>query len=200
MIIGKSLALGACATVLLWLGAAASAQQPKQDPDRPREGADGPPRGGSRPGDRNPPPKAGPKGEGRRGDGPDGFGPGRYGEGKGGPPGGRGPGGWGGPPPDDPEMRELLAQDAELERQTFQMADQVRRARPEDREKLTAQLTELVNKHFDVRQKRRGLQLKRMEEELQRLRDAIKERNDSRASIVKERMTELIGNPDKPEF
>ena len=93
-----------------------------------------------------------------------------------------------------------MTQDAELERQTYQMAEQVRRASAENREKLTTQLTELVNKHFDVRQKRRELQLKRMEEELKRLRDAINERNEARAKIVKERMAELIGTPNKPEF
>jgi hypothetical protein len=199
-VIQNSITWSACAALSLWMAATALAQQPKQDLDRPREKAEAPPPGAPRPGDRNPPPpKGGPKGESRRGDGPDGFGPGRFspGDAKGGPAGGRG---WGGPPPDDPEMRELMSQDAELERQTFRLADQVHRARPEDREMLTAQLTELVNKHFDVRQKRRELQLKRMEEELKRLRDAIKERNDSRAAIVKDRLGELIGGPLKPEF
>src|SRR5262245_48866808 len=107
----KSQALVVCAALVLGVSGLASGQQPKRDPDRPGEGAELPPSGVPRPGDRNlPPPKAGPRGEGRRGDGPDGFGPGRYGESKG-PPGGRGPGGWGAPPPDDPEMRELVQQD-----------------------------------------------------------------------------------------
>jgi hypothetical protein len=109
-------------------------------------------------------------------------------------------GGYGEMPPDDPEMRELVGQDAELERQTFQTAEQVRRAGGDERDRLKTQLAELVNKHFNVRQKRRELQLKRMEDELKRLRDAISQRNESRGSIVKNRLAELVGDPQNLEF
>jgi hypothetical protein len=94
---------------------------------------------------------------------------------------------------EDPEMFALLNQDEVLEQQTLEMADKVRRATSDEREKLRMELSELVNKHFDVRQQRRELQLKRMEAELSRLREAIKQRNDTRDSIIKERMTELVG-------
>ena len=73
--------------------------------------------------------------------------------------------------------------------------EQLRRAASDQREKLKTQLTDLVNKHFDVRQQRRELQLKRMEDELARLRDAIKQRNEVRESLVKERLLELTGDP-----
>src|SRR5262245_45861956 len=84
----------------------------------------------------------------------------------------RGGGGFGGampgpanafgePPPDDPEMRELIKQDAELEQQSMQLAHRVREASGEERQKLRDSLSDTVSKHFEVRQKRRELQIKR---------------------------------------
>lgn len=110
------------------------------------------------------------------------------------------PGNWQQMQEDDPEMYKLLTTDRELERQTVEMAEQYRRAPAADREKLKAGLSELVGKHFEVRQERRELQLKRMEEEIQRLRDAIKARNDSREKIVTERITELTGEANPLDF
>jgi hypothetical protein len=107
--------------------------------------------------------------------------------------------GWEGPP-DDPEMRELVNRDADFEKQSFELAERIHRAPGEEREKLKSQLGELVNKHFDVRQQRRELQLKRMEDELKRLREAIAKRNESRQSIVKNRIGELVGDPQDRDF
>jgi len=110
------------------------------------------------------------------------------------------PGPFGEPPPDDPEMRELMRQDGEMDRKTHELAIRVRESRGEERTKLKTELSELVNKHFDVRQNRRELQLKRMEDELQRLREAISSRNKSRESIVTNHMKELIGEERDLEF
>lgn len=148
---------------------------------------------------------------GGRGEGAFGGGGGRGGGGFGyGGFGGPMPGGYGGgpgmpgmggpPPPDDREMQELMKQDAELDRQAMEMSNKVRRASGEEREKLKTQLAEVVNKHFDARQKRRELQLKRLQEELERLQGAISKRNASRESIVKNRIAELVGEPQDLEF
>jgi hypothetical protein len=101
---------------------------------------------------------------------------------------------------EDPEMRELMKQDAEMERQTVEMAMRIHELRGDERTKAKSQLTELINKHFDVRQKRRELQLERMEDELKRLRDAIAKRNKSRDTIVETRVRELIGEPRDLDF
>jgi hypothetical protein len=128
-------------------------------------------------------------------------GSGGFGGGMGGMRGGYGSYGSGGEgPPDDPEMRDLMKQDADLDRQTHETAVRMREARGEDRAKLKSQLADMVNKHFDIRQKRRELQLKRMEEELQRLRDAIAKRNTSRDSIVENHLRELTGEPRDLDF
>jgi hypothetical protein len=174
---------------------------------RPRGGSpdDGPPEGGPRGfggsfGARSGGPPGAGFGGGMRGNSFGGFGGGGYGMPGPGMP-GMGPGGYGAwPAGDDPEMQEVMKQDADLERQAHEMAEHVRQARGEERSKVKADLTKIVNTQFEVRQKRRQLQLKRMEEELQRLRDAISKRNDSRESIVENHIRELVGEPRDLDF
>jgi len=115
------------------------------------------------------------------------------------------PGALGGPAPfgeapDDPEMRDLMKQDAELEQQTHNIAHQYREAGAEDRPRVRESLADVVAKHFDVRQKRRELQIKRMEEELKRLRDEIAKRNEARKTITDNRLRELTGEPRDLDF
>jgi hypothetical protein len=61
-------------------------------------------------------------------------------------------------------------------------------------------LEKLVNQHFDARQNRRQLEIKRLEEGLQRLRDAIAERNKARNEVVNKRVKELLGQADDLGF
>jgi hypothetical protein len=100
----------------------------------------------------------------------------------------------------DPEMYKLLKQDQDLERQTRELVMQYRRAPSGEREKLKSQITDLVNKHFDVRQQRRSLEFNRLEAELQRLRDAIDRRSKARKEIVQKRVSELIEREDELRF
>ncbi len=93
----------------------------------------------------------------------------------------------------DPEMYGLLKQEFELQRQTIDMAVQHRRAPESQRPVVKKELEELVDRHFDIRQKRRQLELKRLEEELKRLREAMQRRNDVRKALVKKRVSELLG-------
>jgi hypothetical protein len=101
---------------------------------------------------------------------------------------------------DDPEMHKLVVEDLRLEEASLDLANQIRSAKTEDREKLRAELAVQVNKHFDVRQQRRELQLKRLEDELKRLREAIESRTRSRDEIVQKRLIDLVGNPKDLEF
>jgi hypothetical protein len=101
---------------------------------------------------------------------------------------------------DDPEMYQLLVEDNRLDREAIALARRVREANSTDREKLRADLAVVVNKHFDVRQQRRELSLKRMEEELKRLREAIESRSKGREVVVQKRITELVGDDKDLEF
>lgn len=199
--------------LLALIGGAAGAQEPKPKGPPPDDAGAPLPRSGfgrGQNGPADPPPD--PRGRGRAGVGPGGerakgpvLGNTPFG-GRGAPGIGAGPdfpglrpgfGGRGGDPDfmrqQDPEMFALVSQDEQLEQQTADLADQVRRASGEQRDKLKTQLTEMVNKHFEIRQQRRELQLKRMETELGRLREAIKERNQAREAIIQQRLTELTG-------
>lgn len=208
------------AALALTVAVSALGQQPPPDgPPSPggdvRRFDDPPPRGGPggprRPGDVRGrggpmPPPAGASGYPSRGEGgyPGSEYPGRVPRSRrDGPPGpGMGPG------PyemqrleqDDPEMYKLVVEDARLDREAIAMARRVLQAKSPEREKLEGELAVLVNKHFDVRQQRRELSLKRMEEELKRLREAIEERTKGRDEIVEKRIAELVGSDSTLEF
>jgi hypothetical protein len=150
-------------------------------------------------------PKHGPDGD--RGPGDRGLMPG--GPMQGGPmPGGPGGGSGGGmmPPPmmlhemqkQDPEMFKLIQEDMTLEHQARELATQYRHASGEDREKLKKQVVETVTKQFEVRQQRRSLELKRLEDELKRLRELVDRRAKAKKDLVQKRVADLIG-PDVPE-
>jgi hypothetical protein len=93
----------------------------------------------------------------------------------------------------DPEMYALMKADGELGGQSYGLAEQVRKATGEQRAKLKQQLEDLLNKHFDVRQQRRQLQIKRMEDELKRLQEAVEKRSEARDALVRQRIAELLG-------
>jgi hypothetical protein len=97
-------------------------------------------------------------------------------------------------------MYDLLMADNDLDRQAVEKAGQLRNTTSDARDKLKAELAEIVGKHFEARQKRRELQLKRMAEEIQRLRDATQARNDAREEIVNKRITELTGDASPLDF
>jgi hypothetical protein len=188
-------------------------------PDRPRQGPpDDQERGGPGMGPMGPMggpgqdrPGMGPGGQGRgpgRGPGGPGMGPGGQGmePGMGGPMGG--PGLLGRGPRDhlefleknDPEMYKLVKADMDLERQTRQLAVQYRQASSDQRAKLKEKIKDLVGKHFDVRQQRRALELKRLEAELQRLRESMDRRLKAREKLVEERVADLVGREEETGF
>ncbi len=100
----------------------------------------------------------------------------------------------------DPEMYKLLKEDAELDRKSRELAVEFRRAPNDQREKIKQLLEQVVNQHFEVRQQRRSLELKRLEEELKSLRDRMDRRAKARKEIVNKRVSELLGVEDDMHF
>ncbi len=98
----------------------------------------------------------------------------------------------------DPELYEVMKKDHELENHAFDLARKYRDASKDDQEKIKKEIEDTVNQHFDVRQQRRKMQLDRAEKELDRLRKEISRRNDERATIVKNRIDELLGEHKDP--
>ena len=100
----------------------------------------------------------------------------------------------------DPEMYKLIKADMDLEHQTRDLALQYRRASSDERAKLKEQIKDLVAKHFAVRQERRALQLKRIEADVQRLREATERRQKAREKLIEQRVSELLGRDEEPTF
>ncbi|MFO0869784.1 MAG: hypothetical protein U0935_12700 [Pirellulales bacterium] len=100
----------------------------------------------------------------------------------------------------DPEMYELEVQDRELERKTFELSSQYRTAPADQRTELKSQVQDAVKRHFEVRQKKRQLQLSRLEKELQRMREEMKRRDDAQEEIVGKRLSELLGERGELDF
>ncbi|HEV2971124.1 MAG TPA: hypothetical protein VGY55_14215 [Pirellulales bacterium] len=91
-------------------------------------------------------------------------------------------------------MNTLMKQDRELGNRSDELADKYRRASQADQLQIKKEIEETVNKHFDVRQQRRKLQLDRMQKELERLRTEIDHRTEQRETLVKSRVQELLGD------
>ena len=100
----------------------------------------------------------------------------------------------------DPELFKAMQDDFDLERQSRDLADQYRRARKDDQAKIKEKLVEIVNKHFEVRQQLRNLEVKRLEEQLKQLRDKIDQRTKNRKEIVDKRIIELTGADEGEHF
>ena len=82
----------------------------------------------------------------------------------------------------DPEMFKVFQQEAELDRETRQLAGEYRQAPQDKQDEVKKKLQETVAKHFEVRQQRRTMELKRLESELTRLRDSIEKRKSGEAA------------------
>ena len=96
----------------------------------------------------------------------------------------------------DPDMFKLFSKDHALERRTRELSVQYRQAPKEQRPSIRKELVEAVDAHFEVRQERRSLELKRLEEELNRLRSAIERRSKAKKDISSRRVAELLGEDD----
>jgi hypothetical protein len=100
----------------------------------------------------------------------------------------------------DPRMAELDRADQGLNAKSVELSMRFRNAPAAEREQIKQEITEAVNRHFDIRQERRELQLKRLEEELARLKESIQARQQAREEIVKKRLAELLGETDDLNF
>jgi len=116
-----------------------------------------------------------------------------------------GPRGFGGPfghdieriKDEDPEMYALMKGDQDLERETFDLSNRFRQTmKSDDREKIKAELQAAVEKHFEIRQQRRELELKRLEEQLKRMKDSVAKRLAEKEPIIEQRIKELTGEQD----
>lgn len=124
-------------------------------------------------------------------------------------------GGYGGPGfggPNDPEAQKLAEMDRNLEVESHRLAEQIRRLRSHKESRaaegggdrnfgdsfneLKKKLADVVEKHFQVRQDKRKLELERLERQIAGLRESVKNRDAKKASLIERRLAELIGAED----
>jgi hypothetical protein len=93
----------------------------------------------------------------------------------------------------DPAMDKLLQEEAAAERQVVKLIDAYSRAeRDTDRSKIKSDLATALEKEFELQQKRRELELDRVEARLKKVRELMKKRSDARQSIIDKRLDQLI--------
>jgi hypothetical protein len=111
-----------------------------------------------------------------------------------------GPLGGYGPPP-DPEMVKLAEKEGNLEREIADLNGQFHQTPDaEQKEKIKAELRETIAKQFDVRQERRRLELKRLEEQLKHMREVIERRDKAKGQIIDRHLSELLGVEEDLQF
>jgi len=97
----------------------------------------------------------------------------------------------------DPEMAELADAEATLAAHADELLAQYATAdATEDQKQLKSELRDTLAKQFDVQRQRRELELARIEERVQKLRDQIKKRNDARDTIIERRFEQLVSEAD----
>ena len=96
-------------------------------------------------------------------------------------------------------MESLDLAERAFDRQAQNLAEKYRGTDPIP-EEARKQLSEIVEKQFAIRQKRRELELHHLEGQLTRLREAIEKRNASRDAIIKQRVGQLLGDHDEVGF
>lgn len=87
-----------------------------------------------------------------------------------------------------------------MERTTFELSQRYRNAPMDQRDALKEEIQQTVAKHFEARQKRRAMQLERMERDLKQMRNELSRRNDARDQIIQRRLSELIGERSELDF
>lgn len=95
--------------------------------------------------------------------------------------------------PLDKEMQELVKKEQDFSKKTSELVASLKGATAEKKAEIKTQLIASVEAHFAVRQEQRELQLKRIEEEVKKLREAIEKRNTSKKEIIERRIAELTG-------
>jgi hypothetical protein len=95
--------------------------------------------------------------------------------------------------PRDPEMAKILNAEASADREVKSLMREYKRTEDADaRGKIKTKLTAALAKQFDAQQKRRDLELTRVEAQLKKLRDLMKKRGEERKTIIDHRVEQLV--------
>ncbi len=101
----------------------------------------------------------------------------------------------------DPERFRQQQQMAEMERHSVELGQKIRRATDDETKKsAAAELKELLNKLFDLRQVEREKSLQQLEREVKEVREALEKRKAKRDEMIQHRFDQLTGRAELMEW
>jgi hypothetical protein len=99
--------------------------------------------------------------------------------------------------PHDKELSELFKEESKAAGEASRMMKDYAAADNEDkRAKIKTKVQEALGKQFDAQQKRRDLELTRLEAQTKKLRELMKKRTDARTTIIEKRLDQLLREAD----
>ena len=103
--------------------------------------------------------------------------------------------------PADPEMAKLEQGDAMAGQKVAQIVEEYKAATGEEEQaKVRFKLKQATIEHFVVRQAKRELEVTRLEDRLEKIRQSIATRKELQEQIIERRVAELLGETDDLEF
>jgi hypothetical protein len=97
----------------------------------------------------------------------------------------------------DPQRYEQVIQERKMESEIEGLAMQCRKSQNNDeKEGLKKQIKSQLEKLFDLREAQRETEIKRLEEQLTKLKEKMKTRKANRDKIIERRQKELVGEDD----
>jgi hypothetical protein len=93
----------------------------------------------------------------------------------------------------DPELEKLHGEEASAANEVSRLVAEYSRTEDEkDKEKVKTRLATALAKQFDAQQKRRDVELARLEAQLNKLRALMKKRGEERKPIIDRRLDQLV--------
>jgi hypothetical protein len=87
----------------------------------------------------------------------------------------------------------LTSEEARLSMEADQLARQIGQAKTDDdKEKLKAKFTVVLDKQFDQRQRRHESEIQSLEAQVKKLKELVRLRNDKRREIVAQRLEQVL--------
>jgi hypothetical protein len=89
------------------------------------------------------------------------------------------------------------SEEANLAHQTEELVRKLAEATPEtDKSKIKSQLTEILDKQFDLRQKRHLDEIRELEGKIKRLKELVEKRQENRREIVAKRIDQIMSDAE----
>ncbi len=94
----------------------------------------------------------------------------------------------------DPKLYRKALRAMELERESFDLAEKYQNTVNErEKKKIREQLRTILSEQFDLKEKEKSARIKKLEEEITRLKDELVKREKNKKTIVEKRLKDLLG-------